>query len=503
MNILQAVKDKNVFRPFLQDKNGSIKTWNRWLVALRCLYGLPVTKSQNVKLVRECTGRDASKLPPDGFQTCLFLVGRRGGKSRSSAIIAAFEAALSGREKLLSTGERGLVVCVAPSKQQAGIVLGYLKGLFESTPLLQNEIVQQTRDGLVLKNGVEIWVLSASWRTTRGYSCLATILDEVCFLGTAVDSEIKSDTALVRAIRPGLATTKGRLIAISSPYAERGWAYQQWKKCWGNDSARTLVWRAPSLTMNPSLDPAVVQDALEEDLASAKSEYLAEWRDDISLLAPREVVEACVVKGRRELLPQSGVPYSGFVDVSGGRSDSASLAIAHKEQPTAKIVLDLVREYKAPFSPSDVIDRMSQTLANYRIRMVTGDNYSAEFAVQEFKRCGIGYRKSEKNKSQLYLELLPRICSGGVALLDDETLINQLCGLERRCRSGGRDSVDHGSGGHDDVANAVAGVVDVIAKPVKRCGTWGDGLSKWGSNPRERLLRELISKNATVSMLES
>ena len=33
----------------------------------------------------------------------------------------------------------------------------------------------------------------------------------------------------------------------------------------------------------------------------------------------------------------------------------------------------------------------------------------------------------------------------------------QLCGLDRRTARGGRDSIDHAPGGHDDLANAVAG----------------------------------------------
>jgi hypothetical protein len=38
-------------------------------------------------------------------------------------------------------------------------------------------------------------------------------------------------------------------------------------------------------------------------------------------------------------------------------------------------------------------------------------------------------------------------------------LVMQLCGLERRTARGGRDSIDHGPGGHDDVANACAGAL--------------------------------------------
>jgi hypothetical protein len=49
--------------------------------------------------------------------------------------------------------------------------------------------------------------------------------------------------------------------------------------------------------------------------------------------------------------------------------------------------------------------------------------------------------------------------SGTVELLDDRRLVAQLCGLERRTARGGRDSIDHGPGGHDDLANAVAGAL--------------------------------------------
>jgi hypothetical protein len=48
-------------------------------------------------------------------------------------------------------------------------------------------------------------------------------------------------------------------------------------------------------------------------------------------------------------------------------------------------------------------------------------------------------------------------------LLDHPRLINQICGLERRTARGGRDSIDHSPGNHDDVANAVAGAIVAAA----------------------------------------
>jgi hypothetical protein len=57
--------------------------------------------------------------------------------------------------------------------------------------------------------------------------------------------------------------------------------------------------------------------------------------------------------------------------------------------------------------------------------------------------------------------------SGRVELLDIPRLTTQLCNLERRTARGGKDSIDHAPGAHDDAANAVAGAV-VLALGVKQ-----------------------------------
>jgi hypothetical protein len=44
-----------------------------------------------------------------------------------------------------------------------------------------------------------------------------------------------------------------------------------------------------------------------------------------------------------------------------------------------------------------------------------------------------------------------------VDLLDHDKAVLQLVGLERRTARGGRDSIDHAPGAHDDIANAIAG----------------------------------------------
>jgi hypothetical protein len=50
--------------------------------------------------------------------------------------------------------------------------------------------------------------------------------------------------------------------------------------------------------------------------------------------------------------------------------------------------------------------------------------------------------------------------AGRIVLPKSDRLVNQLCGLERRVARSGKDSIDHSPGGHDDVANAVAGAAE-------------------------------------------
>jgi hypothetical protein len=47
--------------------------------------------------------------------------------------------------------------------------------------------------------------------------------------------------------------------------------------------------------------------------------------------------------------------------------------------------------------------------------------------------------------------------------LDNERSVNQLCALERRVARSGKDSVNHPDGGHDDLANVIAGLLVMIA----------------------------------------
>lgn len=467
ITIIDAVRDEQLLRPFLQDKDGSLGSWLNWMTALRCLYGLPIPVKRRA-VVRRCTGRKVAKLPRNGFNTALFLTGRRSGKSRIAAVIGSFEAVLAGHQNKLAPGEAGVVPIISPTKQQGRIVKQYLRAIFDGE-LFTHEVVGETKTGFELAGGkVRIEILAGDFRTVRGYTTLAVICDEVAFMGLDEEARVRSDTELIRAVKPSLATVGGKLIAISSPYAKKGWTWKTYQKHFGNKAGTTLVWNCDSRTMNPLLPQSVIDEAMAEDPAAARSEFGGEFRDDVGEWLPREVIERLVMPDCIEILPRPGVQYKAFFDPSGGRADDAVLAIGFLKSRTVKLA-KLCR-WRPPCNPYEVCGRAADELKRWGIRRVTGDNYAAEFVARAFAGSGIKYDRCEKTKSQLYGELLPKMCAGEVSLLDNEDLVNQLAALERRTRSGGKDVVDHPPGGHDDLSNALAGLVEITSTRRRKVG---------------------------------
>jgi len=77
--------------------------------------------------------------------------------------------------------------------------------------------------------------------------------------------------------------------------------------------------------------------------------------------------------------------------------------------------------------------------------------------ITSFGRNGISYSASPLTRSELYLHTLPLWTAGRIRLLDNPRIVDQFAGLRRKVGSGGRESVDHVRGAHDDIANCIAG----------------------------------------------
>jgi hypothetical protein len=258
--------------------------------------------------------------------------------------------------------------------------------IFEESRALRWLAESKTADTLCLKSHIDIVVRPASYRSTRGSTCVGVLCDEISFWRSEDSSN--PDTEILRALRPSLMTTNGPLAAISSPYSRHGELWKAYRKYFGKDGSRVLVVKAASEIMNPGLDRAFIDAQYEDDPISAAAEYGAEFRSDVAEFVSMDVLEACTADGVFELQPISGANYVAFVDPSGGSSDSMTLAIAHRDKFGTGI-LDCIRECRPPFSPESVVDEFCSTLKQYHVSKVCGDRYAGEWPRERFRMCGV------------------------------------------------------------------------------------------------------------------
>lgn len=447
MNIIQAIQDRNLFGLLFKDP----ASWHSWTVYLSSLFGLPID-ADDMNLFRQCSG--LTSLPAERVRESYVICGRRSGKSFISAIIAVYLAVFKDWRPFLSAGERGWIFVIANDKNQAGIIKKYISGILHGNKLLKAKIQNETKEEIELSGSVGIAVRTCSYRTLRGYTLLAAILEEMAFYRS--EDSANPDREILAAVRPALATIpESVLLGISTPYSRTGVLWEMFKNHFGK-SGGPLIWTAPTRTMNPTIDAGLIEAALIEDPLAARAEWEAAWRDDITAFISADVVEAVTIPGRFELPKILGTHYFGFIDPSGGRQDSFTLGISHREG-SGRVILDVLRERRPPFQPKVVVEEFADIFKSFGISEVQADRYAGEWVPEAFREQGISVKSLEMTASEIYLNFLPMISNGSIELLDNKRLRDQLTGLERRARSGGKDLITHYPGGHDDVANAVAG----------------------------------------------
>jgi hypothetical protein len=144
---------------------------------------------------------------------------RQSGKSTTTAIVAVHQAIY----------DPGLVLCVSPSLRQSrelfAKIIGFVKNLEPVEPL-----VEDNKSSCELANGSRIVSLPGDPDTVRGYSAPKLVVSD--------ESGYIPD-AMVAAIAPMLAVSRGRQIEMSSPNGRRGHFYESWEH--GEDVERIKI----------------------------------------------------------------------------------------------------------------------------------------------------------------------------------------------------------------------------------------------------------------------
>jgi hypothetical protein len=161
---------------------------------------------------------EARGLRPDPWQRALLLSGDRqvllnaSRQSGKSTVVSA----LALHTVLFTPG--ALVLLVSPSlRQSAEIfrkVLDAYKALGRPVPALS-----RTQLRLELANGSRVLCLPGREDTIRSFGGVNLLV---------IDEAARVADDLYRSVRPMLAVSQGRLIALSTPFGQRGWFYQEW-----------------------------------------------------------------------------------------------------------------------------------------------------------------------------------------------------------------------------------------------------------------------------------
>ena len=138
----------------------------------------------------------------------LLNAARQSGKSTVAALLALHVA-------LFQRGSTVLVL--SPGQRQSKLLFDKSVQAYRS---LGRPLVSESESALSLRleNGSQLVALPGSAPLIRGYSVRLLVIDEA--------SRVPDD--VYAAVRPALAVSGGKVIAISTPSGQRGWWYEAW-----------------------------------------------------------------------------------------------------------------------------------------------------------------------------------------------------------------------------------------------------------------------------------
>jgi hypothetical protein len=265
---------------------------------LRAIYGLELSPDQ-LELWQQYTGRTV--YPAHPFREVTVVAGARAGKdSRIAAPIALYEALFGGHPAHLAKGERAVIPCVAADHRGTRVLYGYLHDYVVHAPLLHGMVEDVLADELRLIDRTSIVTFPSRAAAVRGWSIPAAVMDELAFW--RLEGQADSDAEIQAALRRGMAGFPApRLVKISTPYLRGGVLYDDFRRGYGQEDPDLLVWRAPSVVMNPTLAGDQLAQARRLDPARFRREFDADWTDSLVAFLADTILDVAPDRAAGEL----------------------------------------------------------------------------------------------------------------------------------------------------------------------------------------------------------
>jgi len=161
----------------------------------------------------------AAGIEPDDWQAdvlrssasrMLLCCSRQSGKSTITSVLAVHTA-------LYNPG--ALVLLLSPSLRQSQELF---RKCLDAYRAVDRPVPASAESALRLElgNGSRVVSLPGTETSIRGYSAVRLLI---------VDEAARVEDSLYLSVRPMLATSAGRLIALSTPFGTRGWWYEAWR----------------------------------------------------------------------------------------------------------------------------------------------------------------------------------------------------------------------------------------------------------------------------------
>jgi hypothetical protein len=218
---------------------------------------------------------------------------------------------------LLEAGS--LVLLLSPSLRQSGELFRKVAGFYRR---LGRPIPSEKENALSLEldNHSRIVSLPSTEETIRGYSGVSLLV---------IDEAARVPGELYRSVRPMLATSKGRLVALSTPFGKQGWFYDAWRGSSAWERVRVTAWDCPRIGKD-----WLEKERREQGDVWFRQEYECCFEQMAGLVYPeleRVVIEPCRINGAQT-----------YVGVDWGWNNPAALVVGTKDHDDVLYVVEEV-----------------------------------------------------------------------------------------------------------------------------------------------------------------
>jgi phage terminase large subunit-like protein len=293
-------------------------------------------------------------------------------------------------------GEDFRIALVATSREQATLLLRFIKRSLKQSPMLAEQIVSETADSITLVGGCQIVASVCSARAHRGWPNALVIIDEAAhYVETEGDMSLSS---LLDALRPSQAQfgELALLLAISTPLDANGAFYELDRQAATGKFSDIAALHLPTIIAKPDLELEAERARLRNP-RSYEREYMGNYASGEESF-PLALYDACVDPHYRPPLADPGLPVVFGLDGAVSRDAMALVGV----DGWGNLIYS--RAWHAPdggtIDHGSVLRELLELSQRFAIQAVAYDASQIHMLVVEAMRAGLPMRQVSQAAGQ-------------------------------------------------------------------------------------------------------